>query len=380
MQLFDDPEAIAPDAWNSLVMQTCGHAHPALSHAFFNGLRRSGSTGPGSGWTDAHLALWKDDILMALAPLYLKDHSWGEYVFDWAWANAYAEHGLQYYPKFVCAIPFTPVVAPKLLAASDHARAALAAALVQLPAHANASSLHVLFPTPDEVGVLQDAGGLVRQSVQFHWRNPGVANFEAWLDQLVSHKRRKIRADRQRVRQAGVGLRCLTGDDILPHHWDYFYRCYTNTYRAHQSSPYLTRDFFTRLGDTQGAQVLLVLAERHGQPVAASLSLFDDSTLYGRYWGCTQSVSCLHFEACYYTPIEFCITHNIGTFEGGAQGEHKLARGFAPVSTSSVHWLSHPAFSSAVERYLARETAGIEQYLDELHERTPFRSDNTPKS
>lgn len=377
MRLVDHPDEIAAADWNALVASTCGHAHPMIQHAFFSALRTSGSTGPGTGWNDAHVTLWQNNALVALAPTYLKEHSWGEYVFDWAWASAYEDHGLRYYPKAVCAIPFTPVAAPKLLARSEDARRALAAVLPHLPDVLGASSLHVLFPAADEIEVLRQAGGLLRQGVQFHWRNPSVSTFEEWLECLVSHKRKKIRADRKRVREAGVLLRCLTGNSITSADWDYFYHCYTQTYLAHHSTPYLTRDFFSRLAQAQGDQCLLVLAERNGHPVATSLSFFDGQTLYGRYWGCSEPIACLHFEACYYTPIEFCIAQRIRVFEGGAQGEHKLARGFAPVTTHSAHWLSHPEFSKAVERFLAREAAGVDRYLDELSERTPFRADNT---
>ena len=296
------------------------------------------------------VGLWRDNALVSACPLYLKDHSYGEYVFDWAWADAYHRHGIEYYPKLLSAIPFSPVCGSRLLARTREARLELVAASLELGAQA--SSLHVLFPTEEEAADLAAAGMMLRRGVQFHWKNEGYESFEAFLERLSHDKRKKIRQERRKVAESGVRLQRLVGHEIREDHWAFFVRCYNNTYRAHHSSPYLTHSFFRRLGETMPENMLLVLATLDGKPVASALNVFGEHALYGRYWGCTGYVPNLHFEACYYQAIEFCIERRIPLFEGGAQGEHKLARGFAPVQTCSAHWLKHPAFADAVEKFL----------------------------
>jgi len=359
------------------VRATCQRLHPGLRHAFLLALHTSGCASADSGWSPAFVLLWRGAQLVGAVPLYGKTHSYGEYVFDWAWADAYAQHGLAYYPKWLAAIPFSPIGAPKLLALDDAARAVLAQVLVDHARTSGWSSLHVLFATEPDIALLAAQGCMARNDVQFHWRNPGHADFEAYLASLNAEKRRKVRAERRKVAQAGVRLRWVLGHEAQTGEWAFVERCYRNTYRAHGATPYLNHAFFTQLARTMGEQVLLVLAERDGEPIAATLSLFDETTLYGRYWGAIEPVSGLHFEACYYTPIEFCIARGLQVFEGGAQGEHKLARGFAPVRTTSLHWLAHPEFAEAVERYLSRESQHIASYLDELHEHLPFRAHHT---
>jgi hypothetical protein len=304
-------------------------------------------------------------------PLYLKSHSYGEYVFDWAWADAYHRHGLSYYPKLLGAIPFSPVTGPRLLARDEPTRALLLRAALR--AAGEVSSLHVLFPTELEAREMEAAGMKLRRSVQFHWENPGYGSFDEFLSHLASAKRKKIRQERRRVREAGVTLRRLTGAQILEEDWRFFVRCYNSTYLAHHSTPYLNLAFFRRLSEVLPGSVLLVLAERDGAPIASALNIFSQTTLYGRYWGAVAQVPMLHFEVCYYQAIEFCIERGIKVFEGGAQGEHKLARGFMPTQTWSAHCLQHPEFSDAVERFLAQEARGIEHYVDELNEHSPFR-------
>jgi hypothetical protein len=356
--------------------------NPFLSYAFLHALHESGSATPETGWQPQYLVLYEPDPaspaggerLAAALPLYVKGHSYGEYVFDWAWANAYQEHGLEYYPKLLSAIPFTPVSGPRLLARDAPARAALVEALTRTQQASDVSSTHVLFPPDDEARQLADAGFLLRSGVQFHWMNAGYTSFEEFLATLEQKKRKNIRAERRKVVAAGVTMRRVRGADILDEEWRFFSRCYRNTYKEHYSKPYLNLDFFLRIGRSMPGNLMLTIAEREGRPIAASLVVHDATTLFGRYWGALEHVPCLHFEAAYYQPLEFCIEQGIQVFEGGAQGEHKMARGFLPTRTWSAHWLAHPAFADAVERFLERESGGIDEYIDELNDRTPFRS------
>ena len=379
-QIISSLSAIETAEWDGLLAQQ-PEATPFLSHAFLHALHASGSAAPDTGWTPQYLALYQDDpavgpgrpVLAAALPLYLKDHSYGEYVFDWAWADAWQRHGLPYYPKLLSAIPFTPVAGTRLLARDAHARAALIAALEQLQQSSEVSSTHVLFPTEREAHELQAAGFLLRSGVQFHWMNEGYRDFAQFLDSLERKKRKNILAERRKVREAGVSLRRVRGKDASEEDWRFFHRCYRHTYAAHHSTPYLNLDFFLRIAATMPQHLLLVLAERAGKPIAASLVIHDETTLYGRYWGEVEHVPCLHFEAAYYQPLEFCIEEKLRVFEGGAQGEHKMARGFLPTRTWSAHWLAHPAFADAVERFLQRERAGMDDYLDELNDRNPFK-------
>ena len=376
-RVLDDLSHVDAAEWNRLA-----GGHPMLSYEFIHALHQPGCAAADSGWLPQFLTLWdetprKDRAaprarLRAAMPLYLKSHSYGEYVFDWAWADAYRRHGLAYYPKLLAAIPFSPVSGPRLLAATDADRAALVRAALDLAR--DASSLHVLFPQPQEAALMQAAGMMLRSSVQFHWSNPGYASFEAFLSELSHDKRKKIRQERRKVRDAGASFRRLRGEEIKESDWALFARCYNRTYRAHHSTPYLNLEFFQRLGKTMPQHVLLIVAELEGKPIASALNLFSQHTLYGRYWGALHYLPCLHFETCYYQALEFCIEQNIKVFEGGAQGEHKLARGFLPVKTQSAHWLAHPEFSDAVERFLEREHQGIDRYVDELNEHSPFRS------
>jgi hypothetical protein len=295
-------------------------------------------------------------------------------VFDWAWADAYQRHGFEYYPKLLSAIPFTPVTGPRLLARDDRARAALIEVLQATQEAADISSTHILFPPDAEARALADAGYMLRSGVQFHWLNQGYKDFEEFLSTLEQKKRKNIRAERRKVAQAGVTLRRVRGVDATEADWRFFNRCYRHTYAEHYSTPYLNMDFWRRIGESMPENLLLVLAERDGQPIASSLVVHNEETLFGRYWGEVEHVPCLHFEASYYQPLEFCIEQGIKVFEGGAQGEHKMARGFLPTRTWSAHWLAHPAFADAIERFLERESGGIDDYIDELNERSPFRS------
>ena len=357
---------ISAAQWNALT-----GGNPFLRHEFLAALTDTGCASARSGWQPQFLLLERDGALAGAMPLYVKSHSRGEYVFDWAWADAYARHGLEYYPKLLGAVPFTPVTGPRLLAADDAARGALAAGA--LAAAREFSSLHVLFAPDAEARLLQSRGMLLRRTVQFHWKNEGYADFEAFLARMSHQRRKNIRQERRRVREAGVTFRWLQGEQIGEREWAFFHRCYANTYAAHGQRPYLSLDFFLRAGGAMPENFLLVLAERRGAPIAAALDVLGADTLYGRYWGALEHVPLLHFEACYYQAIEFAIARGLACFEGGAQGEHKLFRGLLPVQTLSAHWLAQPRFFSAVEDYLAREAQGIAQYVNELHEHTPFK-------
>jgi hypothetical protein len=366
VRVLDSLAGVDPRQWNALA-----GGHPFLRHELFHALHETGCASERTGWLPRFVTLWQDGRLSAAMPLYLKSHSYGEYVFDWAWADAYQRHGFAYYPKLVSAVPFSPVQGSRLLAGDDETRRRLLAAALALAG--DTSSLHVLFPPLAEAEQMAEAGMLLRRGVQFHWRNPGYRSFDDFLAALSHDKRKKIRQERRRVHEAGVRFRWLLGRDIRSEDWLFFTRCYKTTYRVHHSTPYLNRAFFERLGETMPENVMLVVAELDGSPVASALNIYSDKVLYGRYWGAMGYIPALHFEACYYQVIEFCIEQGIEVFEGGAQGEHKLSRGFLPVQTVSAHWLKHAEFARAVEQFLERETAGVERYLDELNERAPFR-------
>jgi predicted N-acyltransferase len=364
---------VGQPAWDALVAMQAD-ANPFLSFAFLHALHESGSASEDSGWQPQFLTLWQDKQLEAALPLYVKSHSYGEYVFDWAWADAYRRNGLDYYPKLLSAIPFTPVTGGRLLARTDAARSALVNALSEMQQGCGASSTHILYPPESQAQVLEQAGFMLRSGVQFHWLNAGYRNFDEFLSTLERKKRKNIRAERRKVEEAGITFRHVPGMQVSPTDWRFFKRCYDHTYAAHYSTPYLNLDFFQRIGATMPENILLVIAEREGRPIAASLLIHTDKTLYGRYWGALENHPCLHFETAYYQPLDFCITQGIACFEGGAQGEHKMARGFLPQKTWSAHWLAHPAFANAIQQFLERESGGIDSYIDELNERNPFRN------
>ncbi len=372
------PNAAAIDArqWNGLAAAAARRerAQPFLRHEFFDALERSGCVGPHTGWQAQHLLMQDRDGPAAIVPLFRKWHSYGEYVFDWAWADAYQRHGLRYYPKWLAAVPFTPVPGVRIAARDAAARRAAIGALLAFARDSSLSSLHVLFPLDDEAAMLREAGMLLRHGVQFHWRNDAYPDFDAFLATLAQPKRKKIRAERRRVANAGVRIRRLHGRQIRASDWRFFVRCYEATYASHLSTPYLNREFFERIGQSMPEHLLLVVAERDGAPIASALFVHDDERLYGRYWGAIESVPMLHFELCYYQAIEIAIAMGLRIVEGGAQGEHKLARGFEAVPTTSAHWLAEPAFADAVERFLAREDRQVDHYLDELRERSPYRA------
>ena len=375
-RVVDDLAAIGEAKWNALVAAS-GSGNPFVRYEFLHALHSSGCAAPRSGWEMQYLTLWRDDQLAGAVPLYRKHHSYGEYVFDWAWASAYQQHGIRYYPKWLAAIPFTPVPGARLIVRDSHQQTLLAHALVSHARESDMSSLHVLFAPPGEIEHLADAGMLTRRAVQFHWFNRDYSSFDDYLVSLAQPKRKKIRAEKRKVLTEGVVLERKVGRDISDSDWDLFMRCYATTYAAHYSTPYLNRRFFLQIARSMPETLLMVVARRDGRPIATALALFDHQRLYGRYWGAIEFVPCLHFETSYYQMIEFAIERKLKVFEGGAQGEHKLARGFEPVTTYSSHWLAHPAFADAVERYLQRETGGIEAYVDELNERSALRASSS---
>jgi len=372
-----DPAEIDAAAWDALVAAQPS-ATPFMTMAYLRALHASKSAVERTGWAPHFLLVEHDGDLVAACPLYLKDHSYGEYVFDWAWADAYRRHGLDYYPKLLDAVPFTPVSGPRLLARSPEHRLVLLRAIEQLARSAGLSSAHLLFLDDADRTAARDAGWSLRTTVQFHWTNRAdapYADFAGFLASLQRDKRKKIQQEQRRVAAAGIAFSAAIGDAIDAADWDFFYRCYTLTYRAHHSTPYLTRDFFARTAATMGENWLLFVARRGERPIATSLIAIDPErkAAFGRYWGAIEHVSCLHFDACYYQPLAWCIANGYLRFEGGAQGEHKMARGLLPVQTWSAHWLAHPQFARAVDDFLAREGAGVESYLDELNERRPFK-------
>jgi len=378
IRVCDDPAQIDAAAWNALV-DSQPSATPFVRHEYLHALHASGSATEATGWLPQFLALSQADRLLAACPLYLKTHSYGEYVFDWAWADAYQRHGLDYYPKLLDAIPFTPVPGPRLLAREPRHRLVLLRAIQQLAAEAQLSSAHLLFLDEEDRAAAERAGWMPRSTVQFHWLNRApapYADFADFLAGLHRDKRKKIQQERRRVADAGISFEAFEGDAIGGADWDFFYRCYTLTYRAHHSTPYLGRDFFARMAATMARHWLMFVARRGGERVAASLIALDPDrgVAFGRYWGAVEHVPCLHFDACYYQPLAWCIAHGYRRFEGGAQGEHKMARGLLPVQTHSAHWLAQPQFARAVADFLAREGAGVAAYMDELNERNPFKA------
>jgi uncharacterized protein len=378
IRAHDDPADIDAAAWNSL-LESQDAPTPFLRHEYLHALHRSRSAVGETGWAPAWVTVTQQGALIAACALYLKSHSYGEYVFDWAWADAYQRHGLAYYPKLLGAVPFTPVPGSRLLAVDDAARDVLLQALVALARQQDLSSAHLLFLSDADRAACDRAGWLLREGVQFHWQNRApepYADFDDFTRSLQREKRKKIVQERRRVSEAGVSYERLEGGGIDSTAWDFFYRCYTLTYRAHHSTPYLTRAFFTEMARTMTAHWLMFVALRGGERIAASLVALDPSrrVAYGRYWGAVEHVPCLHFDACYYQPLAWCVDHGYQRFEGGAQGEHKMARGLLPVKTVSAHWLADPRFASAVSDFLQREGAGVGAYVDELNERNPFKA------
>ena len=362
---------IAAHDWNQLAGNL-----PLLSHEYFSALHRTRCAAPETGWTPRFLTAWDQAKLIGAMPLYAKTHSYGEYVFDWGWADAYRRYGRRYYPKLVAAIPFTPVPGPRLIGDDPTTRRALLERALGELKH-GFSSLHVLFTDADQAREGAAAGMLIRDGLQFHWRNRNYEDFADFLGAFNHDKRKKIKQERRRLLEAGVTFVRKTGAEITAADRAFFFECYETTYRAHHSTPYLSAEFFDEVAGTLGDHLLLVLGYRNGRRLCAALDVFDANTLWGRYWGTRDYVPGLHFEACYYQAIEFCIERGIECFEGGAQGVHKLARGLLPVATHSLHAIADRAFATAIADYCARERVDVAHSIDELESGSPFRSNAT---
>ena len=349
---------------------------PFTTYRFLSALEESGSVGPGTGWQQQHLAAYVEGQLIAVAPLYAKMHSQGEYIFDHNWAHAYERSGRDYYPKLQIAVPHTPATGRRFLTRpgfEDLGRQALIQGAVQVTANNKLSSVHVTFCTKQEAEFAETIGLMVRKNQQFHWRNPGYADFDGFLDSLNSRKRKNIRKERQQAQGFGGQIHTFTGDAIQPEHWDAFWRFYQDTGARKWGSPYLTRSFFDIAQETLRDDMALVLAEREGRWVAGALNFIGADALYGRYWGCIEHHPCLHFELCYYRAIDFAIAQGLSTVEAGAQGEHKLARGYLPTPTWSVHWIRDEGFAEAIARYLEAERDAVDQEIEILTEYGPFK-------
>ncbi|MDH3337639.1 MAG: GNAT family N-acetyltransferase [Gammaproteobacteria bacterium] len=366
---------IASDEWNRLV----GDEYPFLRHEFLLAAERSGSVSAETGWHPCHLSMrGRDGKLRAALPLYKKDHSWGEFVFDWAWARAYEQAGLAYYPKLVSAVPFTPAPSRRLLlreATDTEAASRLLQAAITLADESGCSSLHVLFPEAGDLDLLRDAGLRTRKDCQFHWHNDGYVDFDDFLAAFSSAKRKKTRRDRRRVIEAGITFRRLHGGEIDVATWDTVYRLISLTFMRRGSMPYFGLEFFIEISRSLPDNILVILAERENQPIAAAVFFESQRVLYGRYWGSNGHYDALHFETCYYQGIDYCIDTKKQLFEPGTQGEHKISRGFEPVPTWSAHWLRHPEFFAAIGNYLDEERRHIERYMDAVDGRSPYRND-----
>jgi predicted N-acyltransferase len=371
---------IAAEDWDACACPEAAESGPPLdpftTHRFLSALEDSGSVGPGTGWQPRYLVARAGGQVIAAAPLYAKGHSQGEYIFDHNWAHAYERAGGRYYPKLQMAVPFTPATGRRFLTRpgrEDVGRAALVQGAVQVAEDNGLSSLHITFCTEEEAEAGARIGLLRRTTQQFHWENAGYGSFDDFLGSLSSRKRKTIRKERAQAQGFGGQIVSLTGDDLRPDHWDAFWRFYQNTGARKWGTPYLTRAFFDIVQDRMRDDVLLVLAMRDGQPVAGALNFIGRDTLFGRYWGCTEHHPCLHFELCYYQAIDAAIARGLTRVEAGAQGEHKLARGYLPVPTHSLHWIADPGFSEAVENYLEAERAAVEEDIEILTAYGPFR-------
>lgn len=354
--------------------------NPFLAYAFLAGLEQSGSIGPHSGWTPQHLALFENGQLVAFAPSYLKAHSHGEFVFDWAWADAYQRLALPYYPKLLTAIPYSPVSGPRLLIRRDHPavqtlREELVTAALELVGEQGLSSWHCNFVRPEDRPALESRALLTRQDWQFHWVNEGFADFDDFLDRLRSRKRKNIRRERRQVRELGVEFRWLRGSEVGEAELDFLHFCYLRTFRSYGNHPALRRAFFASIAAALDDRFVLVMASRGGEPLAMSLFLAGGGVLYGRYWGCVEELPGLHFETAYYQGIEYCIRNGIAAFESGAQGEHKLSRGFRPSQTRSYHYVRDERFRTAIASHLEREWAWMDEYREQLAQHDPYRCD-----
>ncbi len=380
---LNDLGGISAEDWDACACPEAAQGKlfdPFTTHRFLSALERSGSVGARTGWEPHHLVTRANGEIIAVMPLYAKSHSQGEYIFDHAWADALDRAGGRYYPKLQSAVPFTPATGRRYLTKPGWelaGRTALTQGLVQIATDNQLSSAHITFCTDDEADAGEAMGLLRRTTHQYHWENHGYAGFDAFLADLASRKRKTIRKERATAQGFGGTIRQLTGDEIRPEHWDAFWTFYQDTGSRKWGRPYLTREFFDALHETMRDEVLLVLAERKGRPVAAALNFIGQDTLYGRYWGAVEDHPCLHFECCYYQAMDYAIRHGLARVEAGAQGDHKLSRGYLPVATHSLHWIAAPHFRDAVAHYLAEERAAVSNDIEALVDFGPFRKNLT---
>ena len=364
------------DIWDRLANPPGAPFNPFVSHDFFRALEESGSATARTGWAGQHLVAEDGEgKITGIAPCFLKSHSQGEYVFDHGWADAFRRAGGHYYPKLQVSVPFTPATGPRFFASDISVRRHLAEGLIALCRATGASSVHVTFLPETDYLALGGGPWLQRNDIQFHWHNQGFADFADFLGSLSAQKRKNIRKERDSVRSAGIELSCLTGNDIREEHWDAFFRFYMDTGSRKWGSPYLNRKFFSLIGESMGGQVMLVIARRAGRMIAGALNFIGSDALYGRNWGALEHHPNLHFEACYYQAIDFAIANKLARVEAGAQGPHKLARGYLPQKTCSLHYLAHPGLSRAVAEYLAAEREGVEDDRAALARHSPFRQE-----
>ena len=374
IRIIEDIAEVDPAAWDALGVAP----YPFLRHAFLHALEHTGCLGERFGWLPRHILVYQENRLLAAAPLYLKFNSYGEFVFDWAWADAYQRRGLDYYPKLVSASPYTPATGPKLLlapGASPELRRLLSDTALELARASGCSSLHWLFTPDEQTDWLEARGHMRRTGCQFHWRTRGWRDFDDFLGALSHAKRKNIRRERRRCAQAGIRFRWLDGHQADHADWADFHRLYESTFDRKGGIPTLSLDFFEQIAARMPEQVLLVQALHQDRVVAAAFNLVGQDTLYGRHWGCRERFHSLHFEACYYQGLEFCLQRGLARFEPGAQGEHKVSRGFLPTPTWSAHWLADAGFSRAVQQFLAHETEAMQDYIEELAAHSPYRRD-----
>ena len=366
--IADSLAEIKSSDWDRLIQK-----NPTASYDFLRAMEVSNCVGDGTGWYPAHIFAHQDNKLIGAMPLYIKSHSYGEYVFDWAWADAYQRSGLDYYPKLLCAIPFTPVGGPRLLTDDVHTKSLLIKSAIQFAEANEFSSFHCLYPAEDEKNSWTQQSMMKRKSFQFHWMNKCYITFDEFLSSMNHQKRKKIRQEREKLRNLGISLETVKGNRASDNEWNFFFKCYQQTYLERGSTPYLNQKFFDLIRSSMGEHILLVFAKFEGNFVASAMNIIGDNVIYGRYWGSTRYIPGLHFEVCYYQAIEYAIKNDIARFEGGAQGEHKLARGLEPVETDSYHWLAHPQFAEAVSSYLERESPAVDNHVGSLQVRSPFK-------
>lgn len=371
VQWLTKAEDIGAAQWAKLLGR---EDYPFLQYAFIDALERSGSVAHEKGWQVAHLVLKRDKKIVAIMPTYIKHHSYGEYVFDWSWADAYQRHNMAYYPKLLSAIPFTPSIGPRILALAEHHAEYsqhIIKAIQQRCDRGDFSSWHVLFASPE----IHSATMIEREGVQYRWLNRNYQSFDDFLSTFNSRKRKNLRRERQALSNAGVSFETRLGAAISPQDWAFFYHCYQRTYAQKSGhGGYLEANFFEQIAGTMQAQTLMVIAYQNGQRVASALFFRDSKTLYGRYWGSIIDLEFLHFETCYYQGIEFAIEHGLQSFDAGAQGEHKIQRGFEPITTRSGHYIAHPGFADAIARFTAEETEQLQQYRTDASAKLPFKT------